>query len=646
MADLLPLVIISGNITELPPGDTAEDVSVGTLTPGPGIVGGGPLSDPVTVSVALADNASGLIFAGTGDNSTIADDGSALALSLSALASGNLALSVVAAANASGEASVGVSNQAIASGTAAIEIIDSLPQGDFLTAQAGSAIVSGQPVGINNAQILESLRTTIDPNSILTPDTNFYPIATGIPNEPFGFTYLPEGDRLVAAYQDSSQGNRLYARVGRIQGNEIIWGSGQTQIGVSDNITEMHATNITGEDKVVVAYRNSDASSYLTFNVIDVNAADENCVVGSDAVFNSSVSLVIDLTYDSSAEKVAYCYADNTISNFNVGIASVSGLTITKEDERTIQTNYNANTNKIRYSPQASGFLVTTYESTSRIIYGQFFTASGEFFLDQTPLTPLVTQDFLPDLTTYNPHSIVCSERADRFLLCYEKSFASVESLNYRVLEISGSTINVYDETEAEQTNVNYIELGYNPVTDSCITAFNAVSSGLVSAGQIDVNSNKFILLTNPFCFASGWTASGEDVDLNHPEVVYASGTDNVVVAGYFPLAHSRVINDGCAVLFDMNQEFILPLNENQSNNFIGISQQTVSSGDTVTVRLQGSADTTTSGFLIGANYYVDTVNSGWQVESTKPATWSGAWQTIGASVGTNSLFFTDSMYN
>lgn len=59
-----PLVLASGLLSELPPGDTTVGAFVGTLTAGSGLSGGGDLSSNQRVDVSLAPNPSGLIFVG------------------------------------------------------------------------------------------------------------------------------------------------------------------------------------------------------------------------------------------------------------------------------------------------------------------------------------------------------------------------------------------------------------------------------------------------------------------------------------------------------------------------------------------------------------------------------------------------------
>lgn len=90
MASRRPLVIVSGQFSELPAGDTVLGASAGTLAAGSGLSGGGSLtSSTVTLDVSLATNASGLIFVGD----ALGIDGVVQTVASAAQASGNAALS-------------------------------------------------------------------------------------------------------------------------------------------------------------------------------------------------------------------------------------------------------------------------------------------------------------------------------------------------------------------------------------------------------------------------------------------------------------------------------------------------------------------------------------------------------------------------
>ena len=103
MASRRPLVIVSGQFSELPAGDTVLGTSAGTLAAGSGLSGGGALTgSTVTLDVSLATNASGLIFVGD----ALGIDGVVQTVASAAQASGNAALIVGSTAQASGNAAL------------------------------------------------------------------------------------------------------------------------------------------------------------------------------------------------------------------------------------------------------------------------------------------------------------------------------------------------------------------------------------------------------------------------------------------------------------------------------------------------------------------------------------------------------------
>ena len=104
MVSRRPLVLASGLLSELPPGDTVvgADVTVGTLTAGSGLSGGGNLSSNQRVDVSLAANPSGIIFVGN----QLGLDGAAQRTADTALSSGNAGLSLASTALASGNAAL------------------------------------------------------------------------------------------------------------------------------------------------------------------------------------------------------------------------------------------------------------------------------------------------------------------------------------------------------------------------------------------------------------------------------------------------------------------------------------------------------------------------------------------------------------
>ena len=141
-----PLVLVSGNVSQLPPGDFVSGDTV-IATAGSGLVGGGTDVDTFRFDIGLAAAPSGLIFVGT----KLALDGAAQRTAEQALSSGNLAI-------ASGNAGIA---QALAgvqqilpgsgiylsptggSGVVTVHAIGGSGSGGLVTATAGSGLVGG-----------------------------------------------------------------------------------------------------------------------------------------------------------------------------------------------------------------------------------------------------------------------------------------------------------------------------------------------------------------------------------------------------------------------------------------------------------------------------------------------------------------------
>jgi hypothetical protein len=261
-----PLVIVSGTTSELPDGDSVVGVAAGILTAGSGLIGGGNVSQDRRVDVRLAPNPSGIIFVGTGDDSSIGLDGVAFAsgvaaldvadralasgvsaqssastalasgnagisIGLTALASGNAALSAAAVAQASGNAGIalavqanGTANQALtqsataqASGNAAIELALSSSSYTYTTTSTNKILVNRERCAVLNSGVLLTLPSSPAQGSEVTVDVtgpftdtvvsgNQQPIMSE--NRNMRIDLAPRTVTLV--YTDSTRGWRVY----------------------------------------------------------------------------------------------------------------------------------------------------------------------------------------------------------------------------------------------------------------------------------------------------------------------------------------------------------------------------------------------------------------------------------------------------
>ena len=192
-----PLVSASGLLSELPPGDTIVGSSVGILTAGSGLVGGGDLSSNQRVDVSLAPNPSGIIFVGD----QLGLDGAAQRTADTALASGNAALArdlIASAVSLSGGVTGAVPYQ---SGAGTTAFLSPGVSGQVLITQGASltpawstpsaglvyAVIADQKAQNTNGGTFTSgawrtrdLNTEItDPNGIVSISSNQFTLVAG-----------------------------------------------------------------------------------------------------------------------------------------------------------------------------------------------------------------------------------------------------------------------------------------------------------------------------------------------------------------------------------------------------------------------------------------------------------------------------------
>jgi len=171
MAEKLPLVYVDGGLSQLPPGDSIDGVSLGTLTAGSGLVGGGDLNTGTKrLDVALAASPSGVIFVGD----AIGLDGVAQATADTALASGNDGLVVSTTALASGVLAQSEAAEALASGNAALDAAVNFVDSSSLGFTAASTIQLGNPVGLDDTG---SVQVVVSGSPTVNAQNNFIGVA-------------------------------------------------------------------------------------------------------------------------------------------------------------------------------------------------------------------------------------------------------------------------------------------------------------------------------------------------------------------------------------------------------------------------------------------------------------------------------------
>ena len=614
MAEKSPLVFSEGGFSQLPPGDSLEGVSLGSLTAGSGLVGGGDLNTgDKRLDVALASNASGVIFVGD----SIGLDGVAQATADSALASGNAGLVVGETALSSGVVAQGEAATALASGNAALDAAVNFVGSSSLELTAASPISIGSAVGLDDTGSVQSVREVVDADTRSFGSPVVFESAT---SSFISATYDSTNDRVVIAYKDSGNSSYGTAIVGTVSGTSISFGtavvfeSADTDyIGIAYDSTN---------DRVVIAYR--DAGSSIYGNAIVGTVSGTSISFGTAVVFESADSRYNSPTYDSTNDRVVIAYQDDTNSGYGTAIVgTVSGTSISfgtavvfeSADSRYISSTYDSTNDRVVIAYQDNGnsgygtAIVGTVSGTS-ISFGTavVFESATSSFISATydSTNDRVVIAYHDDGNSYYGTAIVGT--------------VSGTSISFGTAVVFVSASSSYSSATHDLTN-NRVVISYRDNGNS--------SYGTTIVGTVSGTSISF-----------GTAVVFESATSNYISSTYDS-TNNRVVTAYQDDGNS---NHGTAIV--SSPGITLSPTLSSQNNFIGVAQATVASGSSVNVLLPRGLDVNQTGLTPGYFYYVDPTVSGFTSASGQPTTWSGAfnWAPVAKAVSSSSLLILDTI--
>lgn len=634
MATQRPLVLISGQYSELPAGDTPIDVTIGTYVVGSGLTGGDNFSQASTLAAAIAPAASGLIFVGTGSNARLADDGAAQRLGTQALASGVYALGASASATASGNAANSISSQAIASGIAVEQAIANIPRGTFETYYAGAPITSGSFVGLNPANYVEPVRTNLNP---LRPSGIYWRTVSSGTTTSYdrSIVYAPNIDRFVLFQYESSVG--AYSTVRVIQSNGSSLTVGTPYIVSSYGSTYGCLSYNTVDDNFLVCYY--DSSSYLAGRMFSVNPTNNSVTWGTNKVIKSATSTYIRTNYNPD-ENVHLIHYQRTGGGFAYA-AVVSGTNFFPGPETLIDATCYGYTD-IAYSTQdkKAVYLYTSdssdpyYGVQARIVVASgvnLYPVGGRALISRnTPIYPNYYYGYYGRIAYDSNQNIFATVHTDVY---------DGYSLKFNAVRISGVTLEVGEPT-TYRTYGLYNAIAYNSATKSFLsTSCWTYPSGAAIGLQVDQGLNVIGGEGDPFAayiFPSGTTTlPGTLMYLNE---VAADTSRGQFVSTSYTNYNPYTTTSGICVIHDFPQG-TFPYNENKINNIVGVAQDSAASGSAVLVRLPGTAQTGFTGLSAGRSYYVNPTTSGLTTSSTPPALWSGTtWKPVGTALSSTTL--------
>jgi hypothetical protein len=179
-------------------------------------------------------------------------------------------------------------------------------------------------------------------------------------------TFDSSNNKTVIVYRDAGNSNYGTAIVGTIDSsdNSISFGS---EVVFNSGISYYNALTFdTNSNKVVVVYRDQSDSNKGTANVGTVSGT--GISFGSDAVFNTASNAYIDITFDSSNNKVVVAYLDYGDTKGRAAVGTVSGTSISFGSEVLFE---NADTRRTAITfDSTNNKVVIAYEDNGNSSYG------------------------------------------------------------------------------------------------------------------------------------------------------------------------------------------------------------------------------------------------------------------------------------
>lgn len=606
MAEKLPLVYVDGGLSQLPPGDSIDGVSLGTLTAGSGLVGGGDLNTGnKRLDVGLAPAASGVIFVGD----AIGLDGVAEATATAALASGNAGLALGATALSSGVAAEGEAETALATCNSALSAAVNFVGSSSIELTAASAVASGYAVGLDDSGRVQSVREIVDVDTrVFGSSVVFEASTTSILNS----VYDLNNNRVIIAYQDGNNSDYGTAVVGTVSGTSISFGT--AVVFESASSASIFSTFDTTNNKVVISYQNG--SNFGTSIIGTVSGT--SISFGTAVVFESALSPYISSTFDSTNNRVVIAYRDFGNSLYGTAIVgTVSGTSISfgtavvfeSANTSWTSTTYDSTNNRV----------IIAYRDAGNSNYGTAIigTVSGTTISFGTAVVfESAASDYI---------SIVYDPANNRVVIAYR----DVGNSNYGtaiVGTVSGTSISFGTAVVFESASSDYISTTYDSTNNRVVIAYRDVDNSNYGTAVVGTVSGTSISFGTAIVFES---AQSDPIS-----ITYDSTNDRIVIA-YVDGGNSSY---GTAIVAAPGST-IAPTVSSQTN-FLGTAQATVASGTNLSVLLPRAIDYNQTGLTPGSFYYVNPTTSGFTTASGQPTAWSGAynWGPVAKAVSSSGL--------
>ena len=421
---------------------------------------------------------------------------------------------------------------------------------------ASGAITGGKPVAIDTDGTVGSVGLTFG------SATQFEAGGITSSSPKNAIAYDSSNSRVVIVYADAGDSGKGKAVVGTVSGVSISFGT-PVEFEAGNTLFEGVAFD-SNTNKVLVCFSDNGDSNKGKCRVGTVDSSDNSISFGTVKTFNNAATYQIFPVFDSNSNKIAIIYQDVGNSSYGTGIvATISGTDVSFGSETVFESasvssigaTFDATNNKI----------VITYKDAGNSDYGTAVVGT----ISSTSISFGTASVFETSNTRETSCAFVGSSKT---VIGYVDQGDSYKNKAI-VATVSGTSISFGSIVELDGStggNNSNISVVYNTATSKAIIAYNDIANsslptvitGTVSGTSISFANEKAIGSTAGLSLNSVYIPNGPIV------VKYGNSTGGA----------------GNAIVFVSSEGVSLT-----SENFIGFAQDTVATGQPVTINTKGA---------------------------------------------------------
>ena len=443
---------------------------------------------------------------------------------------------------------------------------------------ASGTLASGVTVALKSNGQVEAVGLT---PAALGAETTFNP-ATSFEGY-FSSTYDSVNNKIVIAGRDQSQSFKGYAYVGTISGTSITFGTPvQFTPGTDRANGSVAITYDVASGNVVIFWSNIENSNYATAIVGTVSGT--SITFGTGVVFDSSSVSFAEANTNSatyhSGQDVCVLSYNNSAGTLSTIACSVSGTTPTFGSKVT---------------PGGTAFVSidNVYDvSADRIVTSGQLAGTGMIVLSSCSGTTMTTRATDQQFNTGTDYTALAYDPINEKTVVVYSDTSNSSKGSATVCTVSASSVTFGTEVVFQASGTSeWISAAYDASAQKIVVASSSAANS--DSGQIYVGA-----------------VSGTDISFSGQLAFNGTSVTNRIRATYATTAKQTCISyvdygnstRGSAILYSN-------IGTN-SADFVGITDEAISSAASGSVIVQGGVSSKLSGLTVGADYYVQTDGS------------------------------------